>query len=100
VLTLVSGQAVIVLIEAYVNTVSSSAEGYISYAVSGASTQAANDGRAARVRFAATIMGLQAVYVDSFVAGATGSHTFTMKYKAATGITTGFENRKIVVKKF
>ena len=99
-LTLVSGQAALVIISAFCNTVSSNAEARISYAISGGATQAADDTRAARAKFASSTIGLRLSFWDVYIASATASFTFTMKYKAASGIITGFHDRKIIVKKF
>lgn len=103
-LTLGSGQGCLVFIAARGSNSlgGTSGQACFSFAVSGATTLAANDSNGVESHAITTPgsqqqMSLRATW---FAATATGSHTFTMKYKAQTGGTAGFTERRIIVKKF
>jgi hypothetical protein len=70
----------------------------MSFAVSGAETDAAVDADAI-VSLATTSTEQTTTRMAWYVAGTTGSHTFTAKYKASNNTST-FRERRIVVKKF
>ena len=98
-LSLVSGQACLVIISARVkHSAGGGQSSLISYAVSGASTQAASDNDSAETADTTT-GGSTITRACTFTAGATGSHTFTMKYQVQAGGTGTFYNRRIIVKK-
>jgi hypothetical protein len=69
----------------------------MSFAVSGASTQAAADSSAAESQ---TTTQITVSRVAWFVAAAAGTHVFTAKYKVTSGDTGTYTNRRIVVKPF
>ncbi len=75
----------------------SSIDCYMSFAVSGATTLAASDTNAA---IGTQIIGSQipAFRMTVFTATATGSHTFTSKYRGGT--TGHWAKRRIIVKKW
>jgi hypothetical protein len=97
-LTLVSGQGALVIVSARANNSlgGTSGQAIFSFAVSGASTLAATDANGVESH-AITTPGSQQVAttrVTWFVASATGSHTFTMKYRAGTAGTSNFIDRR------
>lgn len=97
-LSLVTGQACLVIVSASMNiSTGASHAANMSFAVSGASSLAATDPNAASTQSATDTM---ASRVSVYVAGATGSHTFTAKYKQVNTGTAQFTSRRIVVKKF
>ena len=103
-LSLVNGQGCLVLIAARGSNSlgGTSGQACFSFAVTGATSLAANDSNGVESHAILTPgsqqqMSLRATW---FVASATGSHTFTMKYKAQTGGTASFTERRIIVKKF
>jgi hypothetical protein len=97
-LTLVSGQRVLITIYSY-QARTSVAIGWMSYEITGASgTIVATDANAAKTGGVVNLAtGVSKTSV--FAATATGSHTFTSKYKT-DGVTIGFADRRIIVKKF
>jgi hypothetical protein len=99
--TLVSGQKVLVTVSARLDTpVAVAQEGFVSFAVSGATTLAANDDNAARaVSNNSTAVGNTVERTSVFTATAGGSHTFTMKYKVSGG-TFLVRFRRLVIKPF
>lgn len=100
-LSLVNGQTVLVIVSADANTITGGEEGWMGFAVSGATTLAASDVNAAHLYTsgASAIGGAQIFRQTVFTASATGSHTFTAKYRTETGATVGFQNRRITAKK-
>lgn len=99
-LTLAVGQGVLVWAKARAqNDAGTSTAGAVfSYAVSGASTQGASDDYCCEVSGAALH---EPSLVHWFIASATGSHTFTMKYKRSGAVGNAvFRRRRIIVKKF
>lgn len=99
-LNLVINQACLVIISARAkHSAAGGQASLISYAVSGASTQAANDNDSAETADTTT-GGSTITRAAVFVAGATGSHTLTMKYQVQGGGTGTFYNRRIIVRKF
>jgi hypothetical protein len=97
--TLVSGQGALVIGSARLgNDAGTNTTGaMMSYAVSGAGTQAGSDDHSVE----AILTEMQLTFVDWFIAGASGSFTFKLVYKRS-GVTgnANFGRRKIVVKKF
>jgi hypothetical protein len=76
------------------------AEGFLSFAVSGATTQAASDARAVVRTTGAASGGTGAVQASTstVITNLTaGSNTFTLQYKSSSGDTTTFSNRSISV---
>jgi hypothetical protein len=99
-LTLVSGQTVLVICSARVkHSAAGGQSALFSFAVSGASTLAAADVNGAETADTTT-GGSTITRATVFTAGATGSHTFTMKYQVQAGGTGTYFNRRIIVKKF
>lgn len=99
-LTLVAGQGCLVIMNVQMGHSIGGAghASYTSFAVSGAETQAASDSDAAG-SLVTQYGGTTSSIVAWYVAGVTGSHTFTMKYKVTDG-TGYFRDRKLIVKKF
>lgn len=95
--TLTTGTKVVVAVTCYTDPSSAGASGAMSFAVSGATTTAANDD------FAAGLVGLSAsgwAGVISWVGTVTvtaGSNTFTAKYKRGSAATHNFQDRYITV---
>jgi hypothetical protein len=99
-LTLVNGQRCLVTVSAHQATVSSG-EGFMSFAVSGSTTQASSDVNATRTLITGVNYGVSVERTSVFVATATGSHTFTAQYRVANGANAcSFINRRIIVKPF
>lgn len=99
-ITLANGENVMVTVSAAISVATNPDQAYMSFAVSGASTLAASDANAAWGRFsggnAYTIMSRRTL----FTASASGSHTFTAKYKFLDGGASSsarFEHRRIIV---
>jgi hypothetical protein len=95
--TLVNGQKVWVIISARQASDAGSGQASSSFAVSGATTLAAADANAAEL---VSDIGATVTRATVFTATASGSHTFTMKYKRVAGTTAAFLNRRITVKPF
>ena len=101
--TLVNGQKVIVIVSTRGSVGSNADEALMSFAVSGATTQAANDSNATDQRDAGGNHYKVLERTTVFTALASGSHTFTAKYKFVDGggaSTATFSNRRIIVKAF
>lgn len=97
-MSLAAGQSCLVLVE-YVTSGSAATTGYMSFAVSGAGSQAASDPNAAQAN--PSTVGLISIGRSSvFAAGAAGTYTFTAKYRANTAVSVAFQARRIIVKKF
>src|SRR5215207_2935397 len=95
--TLEAGQRVLVTVSARILPSASALEGFMSFAVSGAETDAADDEDAARMlKEGESIVSRQTVYT----AGTAGSHTFTAQYRCSTATTVTFRSRRIIVKPF
>lgn len=100
--TLVSGQRVLVYVAFDGLVAADGAEGRMSFAVSGATTQAASDANSARyfsVKTGTNTAG-QVSKESVFTASASGSHTFTAKYKGDGTNTMHFLQRRIIIKPF
>jgi hypothetical protein len=97
-LTLVAGQGCLVWVSARASNTLGGASGQarFSFAVTGATPLAASD---ANGNQSDDTQGVGTTRVTWFVATATGSHTFTMQYKAVVGGTAGFSDRRIIVMK-
>jgi hypothetical protein len=99
--TLVNGQKVLVEVSCDANTVTGGEDGWMSFAVSGATTLAALDVNAAHLFMTGSAIGAMQISRSTvFTATAGGSHTFTAKYRSETGATVGFSNRRIIIKPF
>lgn len=102
--TLVSGQKCLVIVQCELLTATDGNSGYMSFAVSGATTLAASDANGAHcylVKAAgATSAGGETDRATVFTASASGSHTFTAKYKSDGTGNLHFINRRIIVKPF
>jgi len=96
-LNLVNGQTCLVTVQA-VMARTAAAYGYMSFAVTGSTTLAAADANAAQSSGVVNL-GVLTACTTLFVATATGSHTFTAKYKT-DGVTIGFSFRRIIVKPY
>lgn len=99
-LTLVSGQKCLVIVSSMQSSNSSSFTSYHSFAVSGASTLTAIDANAAPVTHTTNLVYMTAGRTTLYTASATGSHTFTSKYRTSTGANGTFQYRRIIVWKF
>jgi len=100
-LSLVNGQTALVSVSALMTTVSSPLTGFMSFAVSGSTTLAAADANAAIMQSSTgQNQNAQGTRETVFTATATGSHTFTAKYKVSAANTVAFQYRRIIVKKF
>lgn len=96
--TLTTGTLALVLINAHVKHDTSGGHAWASFAVTGATTSVAVDGRA--VLFSADVTGTGGIRagVASLIALTAGSNTFTMKYRVSGSGTTGrFGRRRIQV---
>ena len=99
-LTLANGQGCLVVISARMNHSAAGGQSSLaSFAVTGATSLSANDANSIETQVLG-VGGTTCTRVSWFVAGATGSHTFTMKYQVQAGGTGTYYNRRIVVKKF
>jgi hypothetical protein len=99
-MTLVAGQVCLVIMSARVkHSAAGGQSSLFSYAVSGATTQAASDNDSGESADTST-GGATVTRAAVFVALASGSHTFTMKYQVQAGGTGTFYNRRLIVKKF
>jgi hypothetical protein len=98
-LTLVSGQGCLVIISAKANsdTAGATNAAKLSFAVSGIESLTANDANAAEMTDSGS---KTATRITWYVAGTTGSHTFTMKYEQIGSGQGVFQDRRIIVKKF
>jgi len=94
--TLVNGQKVLVIVSARMDN-SAANESDMSFAVSGSTTLAASDDNAASI--IGTSDGVH-TRMTVFTAGASGSHTFTAKYRVTPAGTGTFRRRRIIVKPF
>src|SRR5262245_40910882 len=100
--TLVSGQKCIVTVSSWFLTAADGAQGYMSFAVSGATTLAASDANAAHyfaIKVGVNTAGM-VTRQSVFTATASGSHTFVAKYKGDGTNTMHWVDRRIVVKPF
>lgn len=97
-MNLTTGQKVMVSVSAEIWGAGSGVEvGRMSFAVSGATTVTANDNNGASNRLTSNVITMCS-RTSIITATATGSHTFTAKYKTtSSGTTANFENRRIVV---
>lgn len=101
--TLVNGQKVVVVISARIDTpVASVTQGWMSFAVSGATTQASSDTNSIELISNGTVaIGVTLTRATVFTATASGSHTFTCQYKSSSGAASySFRNRRIIIKPF
>ena len=96
--TLTTGTKVMVAIGACLYATTNNARPYVSYAISGATTTAANDAWAIGTEVStATQLRLQMSYV-SYQTVTAGSNTFTMKFRSAgENPSVSFFNRQIIV---
>ena len=95
--TVTTGTRALVIISAEIELAATSSRGYMSYAVSGATTIAASDAFSINIKTNAdqTIDAHSYAYI---VTGLTaGSNTFTTQYKSGQGNTIYFANRRISV---
>jgi hypothetical protein len=100
VISLVAGQQADVRIYArLIHSAGAGAASRASFAVSGASTLSALDANS-MLSDATTTAGWTCAMGTIFTATGTGSHTFTMKYKAVVSGTATFLERRIIVKKW
>ena len=98
--SLVNGQKVVVTVSARIDAPASGNEGFMSFAVTGAASQAASDDNAASlVGNSAATIGVVSTRSTVYTATATGSFTFTAKYKV-TGGTFVMRRRRIIVKPY
>lgn len=94
--TLTTGTKALVIVSAFINNATAGQYTYASFAVSGATTIAASDTRAAFMYWSSSqnVLGIsRASFVDTLTAG---SNTFTTKYRV-TGGTGVFQDRQIIV---
>lgn len=95
--TLTTGTKAFLILSSRMEGTSTSTRGYMSYAVSGATTIAANEGRAQELKVQAD----QFIDQHSFgilITGLTaGSNTFTAQYKSQTGAIVYFTERRLAV---
>jgi len=95
--TLTTGTKAFLILSSRMEGGSTSTRGYMSYAVSGATTTAANEGRAQELKVTAD----QFIDQKSFgilITGLTaGSNTFTAQYKSQTGAIVYYTERRLAV---
>jgi len=95
--TLTTGTKAFLILSSRMEGGSTSTRGYMSYAVSGATTTAANEGRAQELKVSAD----QFIDQKSFgilITGLTaGSNTFTAQYKSQTGSIVYYTERRLAV---
>lgn len=96
-ITLVNGQKCLVYVSAFMNNNTDGAHQFMSFAVSGASTLSANDTNAAAYQRPGANSDMTPGRWSVFTATATGSHTFTAKYKTTAG-TANYSTRRLIVK--
>jgi hypothetical protein len=95
--SLVNGQKVLVIVSARIDAPAAAQEGFCSFAVSGSTSQAATDANSGRlVGNTTSTTASTCTKQTTFTAGASGSHTFTMKYRV-TGSTFSFRDRRITI---
>lgn len=94
--TLTTGTRALVFITAGVDNTSAGANSLAAAAVTGATTDAAADARAALHESAIANAGERATSLHMFTGLTAGSNTFTMRYRVTAG-TGSWENRQIVV---
>lgn len=100
---LVAGQKVLVYVSFFGSTATDANEQYMSFGLTGASgTISASDANAAHYFAVKTGIntGGQVGRWTVYTATNTGSHTFTAKYKTASGATPNFADRRIIIKSF
>jgi len=96
--TLTTGTKVLVLISCGLQTDTVSKQAFVSYTISGATTQAASDAQALIFERPGSGGGQQNRFgIHSFATVTAGSNTFTLKFKAQTPAEGQFENRTITV---
>jgi hypothetical protein len=93
--TLTTGTKVLVIVSSNISPGTSGSSSFMSYAVSGATTIAANDNVAISCGASSAALRGSASYV-SYQTVTAGSNTFTAQFKTSTGTTT-FSNRQIIV---
>jgi hypothetical protein len=95
--TLTTGTKAFLILSSRMEGASTATRGYMSYAVSGATTIAANEGRAQELKVVAD----QFIDQKSFgilITGLTaGSNTFTAQYKSQTGAIVYYTERRLAV---
>jgi hypothetical protein len=92
--TVTNGQPVHVTVSAFMHVSTVAAIAFMSFAVSGAETDAAQDQDAAAISNTDDVkVSCSTIYVP----GTAGSHTFTAKYRIAAGGTATFGSRRIIV---
>jgi hypothetical protein len=96
--TLSTGTTALVTVSCYI-ILNATEGGYVSVAVSGATTQAASDDKAASLYIGAATGGEAVVSATSVLTGLTaGANTFTLRYRTNTGgATVEFKQRRITV---
>jgi len=94
--TLTTGTSVLVIVGAFINS-GNNINGYMGYAISGATTTAASDTTAVHLRKGGSDEVNTTSSYASVVTVTAGSNTFTAKYKSAASTTSTFANRQIFV---
>lgn len=94
--TVTTGTRALVWVYASIQQTSAAQEAYMSYAVSGATTDAATDNRAAALKSVNANQAIRATCGIVHVGLTPGSNTFTAKYRA-TAANGSFVDRKITV---
>jgi hypothetical protein len=99
--TLVNGQKVWVEVSGEIWGAGAGVEtGRMSFAVSGASTLSATDSNAASNRLTSNVISMCS-RTTVFTATASGSHTFTAKYRTTNAaVAANFESRRILIKPY
>jgi hypothetical protein len=96
-LSLVTGQAVLVIVSGYLKVSAGSGIGFMGYAISGAATVAPADvDAAATTNTQSETVSRASVYIAS----TSGSFVFVPKFKVVTAVTLTVDNRRIIAKKF
>lgn len=98
-ISLVNGQQCEIKVSAYAAS-GTAHDGYMSFAVSGAATISASDTDATRFNSDGTTQWEQHERTTIFTAAATGSFTFTAKYRNSTTASYSYANRRIICKKW
>lgn len=95
--TLTTGTKALVIVGCRMEGISTTTRGYMGFTVSGASTVAANEGRAQELKVTADQFIDQKSFAYIITGLTAGSNTFTAKYKSQTGSIVYYTERRISV---
>lgn len=94
--TVTTGTRAIIILSSYIQNSTAGAGGYMAFAVSGATTTAADGNRSLRIMSAISAENQKESYMG-FVSLNAGSNTFTAKYAAVGGGTASYSERELSV---